>query len=50
MPTTGRGEFEQALRTCKAIAETAFLKEMQIAGTLDRLGERKSSVQSSSHS
>jgi tetratricopeptide (TPR) repeat protein len=39
------GEFEQALRTCKAIAETAFLKEMQIAGTLDRLGERKSSVQ-----
>ena len=38
------GEFEQALRTCKAIAETAFLKEMQIAGTLDRLGEVRSSV------
>ena len=38
------GEFEQALRTCKAIAETAFLKEMQIAGTLDRLGQLRSSV------
>ncbi|PIE24335.1 MAG: hypothetical protein CSA62_03375 [Planctomycetota bacterium] len=38
------GEFEQSLRICKAIAETAFLKEMQIAGTLDRLGELRSSV------
>ncbi|MFQ5505063.1 MAG: hypothetical protein ACE5F1_09745, partial [Planctomycetota bacterium] len=38
------GEFEQALNVYKAIAETSFLKEVQIAGTLDRLGELKTSV------
>ncbi len=33
------GEFEQSLTIYRAIAETSFLKEMQIAGALDRLGE-----------
>lgn len=38
------GEFERALVVYRAIAETSFLREVQIAGTLDRIGELRASI------
>ncbi|MAE75802.1 MAG: hypothetical protein CMJ85_02905, partial [Planctomycetes bacterium] len=38
------GEFERALIVYQAICETSFLREVQIAGTLDRHGEIRSAV------
>ncbi len=38
------GEFEQSVNIYEAISEAAFLREAQIAGTLDRMGRLKDSV------
>ena len=38
------GEFERSLVVYEAIAETSFLREVQIAGTLDSIGEVRASV------
>lgn len=38
------GEFERALQVREAICETAFLREVQIAGTLEQIGEVEASI------